>query len=118
MGDVVDFQRYRESVRPISRIGEPSESSRGGPPAESAAEPDPTQFGWLVLELDPTGRAVRWFHPGLVAQLGYVPETPSWVFLDDSKQIRAWRSLNAGQVAASLARRELPEPELAMPFRN
>lgn len=115
MGDVVDLQQYRESVRPTSRIGE---SSTGEPATARPVESDPTQFGWLVLEQDPTGRAVRWFHPGFVAQLGYVPETPSWVFLDDSKQIRAWRSLKAGEVAAALSRRELPEPELAMPFRS
>jgi hypothetical protein len=71
-----------------------------------------------VIETDEHGRAVRWFHPRWVAQLGILRDAPEWTFLDHAQQVRAWRSLDAGELALAMDRRIVPEAELTLPWRR
>src|SRR5688572_8472078 len=97
MGELVDLAQYRQSR---------------AAPVPSADPADPETYGWLVIEEDDAGEPVRWFHPRRVAQIGFVPQAPEWVFLDHQSRIRAWRTLGVGELAVHLERGSLPEPDV------
>jgi hypothetical protein len=121
VGDLVDLERYRSSqapAEPRTARPEPLLPDRDTTPADPApvlAGPQPERFGWVVIQRDAQADPVRWFHPGRVMQLGYVPSDHGWVYLDDAHQVRAWSTLTPGQVAEALSRGVLPAAELASP---
>ena len=111
MGDLVELERYRSSQTPAGPRdarpeppAAPPEQPVGHGPSLELTPPDPERFGWVVIGRDAQSDPVRWFHPGRVMQLGYVPTEQGWVLLDDAQQVRAWSESSPGQIAEALYR--------------
>ncbi|MEQ1569667.1 MAG: hypothetical protein ABMA64_28790 [Myxococcota bacterium] len=106
MGEVIDLEAVRR--RADTPLG-------GGLSAANVDRPvDLESIGWLAVEEGDDGEPVRWFHPRHIAQIGLVPTSPEWVFLDHQGRVRAWSSLTVEQVARALDAGELPSPDVTM----
>lgn len=112
MAELVDLQEYRQRT-PMSGRGN-REPATIPPKSEEIDPSTPDAYGWLAIAHE-DGKAVRWFHPGFVAQLGRIPGSPDWVFLEEAAQIRAWHGAEPGDIALGLFRKDLPEPGMTVP---